>query len=255
VKVVEGSGSDLPGLYSAAVAELDKIPGAKNFPKNLVKVGQQQVFAEKVKLKDNYTGIAFLVHDNGMSEGDLLKLRKLVTLSLTQKMDERSHVILLPKRDGLSDKIAEAAQNMGVSSFEISHQGGQRVVESAPKGKNKTVRTTVNLGKGDGVGEFASQREVVQDARAVFVAGGDYKTLAGTIFAMHENTVIGVLETGGMSGKLQSDILKDAGKDVKAELIYDTDPVRLYERVREAVVRKSSISKISLKSYSSSWDD
>jgi hypothetical protein len=64
----------------------------------------------------------------------------------------------------------------------------------------------------------------------IFVAGGDYKSLGGMIFGMYQNTVVAVLETRGMSGKLQKKILSTFDKKPQATVIYDSDPVRLYER-------------------------
>jgi hypothetical protein len=71
----------------------------------------------------------------------------------------------------------------------------------------------------------------------VFVAGGDHRTLGGTVFAMYQPTVVAVLETKGMTGKLRSDILSTFHKPAHAKMIYDSDPARLYNRAIKAAQR------------------
>jgi hypothetical protein len=51
---------------------------------------------------------------------------------------------------------------------------------------------------------------------------------------MYHPTVVAVLETGGMSGKLKSQILSTFNKPAHAKMIYDSDPVRLYNRAVQA---------------------
>ena len=231
-------------LMEEATRALDRNVKAKLFPKSLVKPGRQQVFSDP-NAKEKFSVFSFLVNDNGMSQGDVEKVRRLAKLVATGKLDDRPKAIVVPHRDGLTDTVADIAVQSGVPTFEISHQEGTRLSDN--KG-----RKLVRLGKGEGVGEFASQREVVQDARVVFVAGGDYKTLGGLIFALHEKTIIAVLETGGMSGALREEIAPHFGKSVDAELIYDSDPVKLLEKVKAAALPKPKIKYKYESDYSSS---
>ena len=54
---------------------------------------------------------------------------------------------------------------------------------------------------------------------------------------MYQPTVVAVLKTGGMSGKLKSDILSTFNKPAHAKMIYDSDPVRLYNRAVKAAAK------------------
>jgi hypothetical protein len=92
------------------------------------------------------------------------------------------------------------------------------------------------------VGQVSAYRHGIDRSDVVFVAGGDHRTLGGTVFAMYQPTVVAVLETGGMSGKLRSQILSTFNKPAHATMIYDSDPVRLYNRaVRAAEKLRHSV--------------
>jgi hypothetical protein len=79
----------------------------------------------------------------------------------------------------------------------------------------------------------------VGDADVLYVTGGDATTLAAVIFALHKPTVIGVLDSGGISSALRK-ILTVADKNPGgATVIYDDNPRSLVERVQRELARRA----------------
>ena len=177
---------------------------------------------------------AFFGHDEGLTGADRTKVDQLVTL-LSAQHPGRMPVLVVPTRPGLTAEVAKKAQAKGVRTLGISP--ARTKAEHVAGGQSVDGLGRIQLtGKGAGVGEFAAQRHVIEHANVVFVAGGDYKSLGGTIFAMYHDTVVAVLETegGGMSGKLRGEILTTFDKKPFATMVFDSDPVRLYHKAIEA---------------------
>jgi len=175
----------------------------------------------------------FFGTSRGMSSGDRAKVMQLVDHIAADRTGGRTPLLVAPVRKGLTSQVARAAQKQGVKTVGITHASSSG--ELVGRGRPRTMFDTIQLtGEGKGVGEIAAYRHGIDRADVVFVAGGDHRTLGGTVFAMYQPTVVAVLETGGMSGKLRTDILSTFDKPAHATMIYDSDPGRLYRRAVSA---------------------
>ncbi len=245
IRIVEDS--DPEKLIISGMLELDNIKGkAAAFPTSLVKVGKRPVLSSGI-LKDANV-ISYLVDGQGMSPVDRAKLTRLTKRINSEPIEGRHPVVVVPDRPGLTATVAKQAAAAGVSTVTLSHLGPPKI----EKITDKHVR--LFLDRGEGVGEFAAGREVTQDARVVIVAGGDYKTLSGLVYALHNDTLIAVLETGGMSGGLRSDIMPVISeKGSKAKVVYASDPDELFAKIQHELAPPPPLPP-SKKSYSFDFD-
>jgi len=169
----------------------------------------------------------------GMSRADRSTVMKLVDRIAADRTGDRAPLLVTPVRNGLTSQVARAAHKRGVKTVGISWASSAPEVRG--RGKPRKMFDVIQLtGEGKGVGEVAAYRHGIDRSDVVFVAGGDHKTLGGAVFAMYQPTVVAVLETGGMSGKLRSRILSTFNKPAYATMIYDSDPVRLYNKAVRA---------------------
>lgn len=168
-----------------------------------------------------------------MSSEDRAKVMTLVDRISADRTGGRKPLLVTPVRRGLTSTVARAAKQRGVTTVGISHAStpGEVVGRGKPRKMFDRIQLT---GEGKGVGQVAAYRHAISKSDVVFVAGGDHKTLGGTVFAMYQPTVVAVLETKGMTGKLRSHILSTFNKPAHATMIYDSDPVRLYNRAVKA---------------------
>jgi hypothetical protein len=176
---------------------------------------------------------SFFGTTEGMAPAGVSKVSKLVQLIAQDRTGGRKPLLVTPTRHGLPSEVAKAAKGLGVLTVGVSPSGTwhQHTKGNRPTIGYDKIRLT---GEGPGVGELAAYQHGIKKSDVVFVAGGDYQTLGGTLFAMYHPTVVAVLETGGMSGKLKSQILSTFNKPAHAKMIYDSDPVRLYNRAVQA---------------------
>lgn len=172
--------------------------------------------------------------ERGMSDLDRAHLQRLATLIGTPQPGEEKPLVLGPARSGLTAEMFEVARRAGAETLGVSGANSKKEHAEAGYGTNGFDRIELT-GKGTGVGAFAAIRPVVDRSKIVFVAGGDHETLAGVVFASYQrNTILAVLVTDGMTGKLEHEITKTYDKPAQATVIYDTDPDRLYARARKA---------------------
>ena len=214
-------------LVESSLEQLAELPEAIAFPEQLVHpVGPRSLLTASERGKQVFS---FLAHENELSDAGL---REWAHVLDGYSGDPRAHLAVIPKRDGkLSEATAGILRRKGADVVEIAAGGTYKEAQSGP------VRYA-GMGE-EGIGEFMAQRQVVGDAKAIFVAGGDYKTLAGVIFGLHQRTVIGVLESGGLSSGLK-EILSIADKNPGgATVLYDSDGANLYRRVAHALEDKT----------------
>lgn len=228
-------------LLTAAVVELDKIPGAKKFPERheLARLEHHDVFRSSAyKMREEHSVVTLLVNDNKknpLSKMDRKKVDRFAELInhfafVGDSTAGIRNTVVVPDRDGLTAELAKKAAASGAYVVRVSHK---KVAGQGPVKEDGI--TTVYLGKGEAQGEFAAQRELVENARVVFVAGGDFKTLSAVVHALSEDTTIAVLETeGGVSGHLKN-ILTTLDKGTRARLVYDDDPDRLFLETRRSI--------------------
>jgi hypothetical protein len=183
---------------------------------------------------------AFFGNERDLTKEDRARVDALVAQIQGGAHDRRPPLLVMSTRPGLTEAVAERAQSLGVETLGVSAAGS--VAQHLKLGYATRGLDHVQLtGKGAGVGEFAAVRPVVESANVVFVAGGDHHTLGATVYASYRNTVLAVLTTAGMSGKIESDIWKTFEKPPVAKMIYDSDPARLYRRAVAAAdeIRKA----------------
>jgi hypothetical protein len=214
-------------------AALRKVPTAGPFPSSLVRIGPNEVFPVGARDRENI--LSFFVHHAGLSGEDRARIDELIDRVAAGGVSGARPTVVVPDRSGLTEQVADRAVEHKLSTVVVSSDSA-REREQQVRG-----RRLVSLGKGPGVGEFASLREVVQDARVVFAAGGDYKSLAGVAFALNDTKlpVIAILETdGGLSAHLREFLGKF--KSNSATIVFDRDPEQLLRKVNEAIAAKKS---------------
>jgi hypothetical protein len=248
------SDSDPKELIKKSRAALDKIPEKdRAFPSEHVRVGARQVFKDPEAVRKGFNVISYLVDRQGMKASDVEKLKTLTGLlnDPEASIAGRKPFVMIPDREGLTAEIAQDAIKRKVTAFAISGRGPKRNVQ-------RDGVLHVNLDKGEGVGESAVGREVTQDARVVVVAGGDYKTLSHLVYALHTDTIVAVLESGGLSSGLREDIMPViSDKSHKAKVIYSSDPRELYSKIKRELDPPKWESKSYEKKYESkksSWE-
>ncbi len=172
--------------------------------------------------------------DRNLTDLDHARLKKLMVLIGTPRAGEQQPLLIGPARTGLTASMFEVARKAGAETLGVSGANSTKEHLAAGYGIDGFDRIELT-GKGTGVGAFAALRPIVERSKIVFVAGGDHETLAGVVYASyHRNTILAVLDTNGMSGKLEHEITKTYDKPAQAMVIYDSDPVLLYERARAA---------------------
>lgn len=185
-------------------------------------------------MKKTHNVYAFFGTSSEMDRADRAKVRTLTKQIATDAMGGRKPLLVVPTRPGLPTTVAKLAHGLGVETVGISPSWTRKKHHQAKQNSDglDVVRLT---GEGNrGIGQLASYRHAIQNADVVFVAGGDHRTLGGTIFAMYQPTVVAVLETKGMTSALRQKILTTYDKPATAQMIFDSDPKRLYQRAREA---------------------
>lgn len=184
----------------------------------------------------------FFGDGRGMSAADRGKVRRLTDLLAADRTGGRTPVVVAPTRRGLVSQVVRRAKARGARTVGISaaHTPRQLRRDRASSTGFDRVQLT---GEGRGVGELAAYQHAIKRSDVVFVAGGDHRTLGGTVFAMYQPTVVAVLETGGMSGKLRSHILSTFNKPAHAKMLYDTDPARLVRRATRAAARLRNVQR------------
>jgi hypothetical protein len=180
----------------------------------------------------------------GMDQQDRKSVERLVDCIAKDVTGGRKPLLVTPARNGLDSVVAGLAKKRGVRTVGISNASDPEQLRRP--GRPRRMFDVIQLtGEGPGVGELAAYRHAISRSDVVFVAGGDEKTLGGTVFAMYQPTVVAVLETRGrtMSGKLRSDILSTFNKPAHAKMIYDSDPIRLYSRAIKAAEELRHVEK------------
>lgn len=218
------------GLLGDLAGGLGASPRRRGHEPSLVSPGGSAVTEATTRGHNVYT---FFGTTRGMSSADRAKVMTLVERIAKDRTGGRQPLLVTPVRRGLASTVARAARERGVSTVGIS--SAATALEVTGRGKPRKMFDTIQLtGEGGGVGQVSAYRHGIERSDVVFVAGGDHRTLGGTVFAMYQPTVVAVLETGGMSGKLRSHILSTFDKPAHATMIYDSDPVRLYNRAVRA---------------------
>jgi uncharacterized protein (TIGR00725 family) len=199
--------------------------------KKPVEMHRKPVITAQVKQDKNI--YAFFGTSSRMKRDDKRKVMQLTKLIARDTTGGRKPMLVVPTRPGLPATIAQIAHGLGAKTLGISPAWSQRLHKAAKQSTAglDQVRLT---GEGTrGIGRLAAYRHAIENADVVFVAGGDHRTLGGTVFAMYQPTVVAVLETAGMSKSLRK-ISATYDKPAYAKMIYDSDPTRLYRRAVKA---------------------
>jgi hypothetical protein len=181
------------------------------------------------KLLDSHNVFALFATDDGLSERQATKVRTLVDLIAQDRTQTRAPLVVASTRGGFLAELLRRAQEQGTKTIGVSPQKTRRAFHQAAESAMGLDQVYLTA-EGPGAGELASYRHTIEKANVVFVAGGDYQTLGGTVFAMYQPTVVAILESGGLAGKLRRSVLSTFDKPAHARMIYDSDPARLYRR-------------------------
>jgi predicted Rossmann-fold nucleotide-binding protein len=179
---------------------------------------------------------AFFGHEDGMTALDRARLDRFVDRAAAARGDGRRNVLLAPARTGLTAQVAARARAAGATTIGIS-SARSRAEHQSLGHASEGFDALYWARRGGGVGEFSALRKVVDPAQIVLVAGGDYKTLAGLVFGLYRPTVVAVLETEGLSGRLRHEILSSFDKEPQASVLFDHDPDRLFQAAQAEAER------------------
>jgi hypothetical protein len=243
VRVVKSRDPDrLLAKADAALADLHRA-GIKTEPRAALYRTRPHRSVVTAEQRSKRVIMSFLVDDGGRAvEGDLQKTERLIDLALRARIKGKAGLPI--SRDNALAKQAFLAGGQG--GVLVSHEGGkdERLQTGGRKDSTLLVRRT---GKGPGVGEFASHREVVEHADVIFVTSAYFKNLSGLAFALRASKppVIAVLElesTGSRHIANMSKLME--GED---RFVFDSDPARLIEKAAAKLTEKKPEEKPDVK--------
>ncbi len=156
---------------------------------------------------------------------------------LGKAIAEKDCVVVTGGCPGLPYAATKGAKDAG--GFTVGISPGIDLREHVELYKSPTDYLDILIFTGSGL----MGREVigVRSCDVIIIAGGRSGTLGEFCIAYDEGKPIGVLEnTGGVTVRIK-DIVESIQKETGSEIIYDTDPYRLVDRLLEVYERTKNI--------------
>lgn len=164
----------------------------------------------------------------GGSEGENAKRAYPLARKVGEAIAKQGHILITGATEGVPFEAAKAAKAAGGSNIgfspagtEIEHKKKFRLPMS-PKVFDHIIFTEA--------GYAGRNLLMVRSADATIMIDGRMGTLNEFTAAYEENEIVGVLEGSGGTANLVRQILA-AAKKGKRKVIFDTDPMRLVEKV------------------------
>lgn len=164
----------------------------------------------------------------GGSEGENARKAYLLARKAGKEIAKRGHVLITGATQGVPFEAAKAAKAVGGSNIGFSPAGTE--VEH-----RKKFRLPMNPKIFDHIiyteaGYAGRNLLMVRSSDATIMIDGRIGTLNEFTVAYEENEIVGVLEGSGGTADLARRIL-DAAKKGQRKVIFDSDPVKLVEKV------------------------
>lgn len=164
----------------------------------------------------------------GGSEGENARKAYSLARKVGEEIAKQGHILITGATQGVPYEAAKAAKDVGGSNIgfspagtEMEHKKKYRLPMS-PKVFDHIVFTEA--------GYAGRNLLMVRSSDATIMIDGRMGTLNEFTAAYEENEIIGVLEDSGGTADLVRRIL-DAAKKGQRKVIFDSDPIRLVEKV------------------------
>lgn len=171
----------------------------------------------------------------GGSEGGNAEKAYPLARIMGKEIAKRGHILITGATSGVPFEAAKVAKEMGGSNIgfspagtEIEHKKKYRLPMS-PKIFDHIIYTEA--------GYAGRNLLMVRSADATIMIDGRIGTLNEFTAAFEENQVVGVLEGSGGTADLVRRIL-DVAKKGQRKVIFDSDPVKLVEKVIEKIKKE-----------------
>lgn len=150
---------------------------------------------------------------------------------------KKGHVLITGATNGVPFEAAKAAKKAGGSNIGFSPAGTD--IEHARKYRLPLSPKIFDHIIFTEAGYAGRNLLMVRSADATIMIDGRMGTLNEFTVAYEEDEIVGVLEGSGGTSDLVRAIIEAAGKGLR-KVIFDTDPVRLVERVIERIKKEKN---------------
>jgi len=169
----------------------------------------------------------------GSAGGEMLREALDKCYLLGRALAEKDCVVVTGGCPGLPFAATRGAKDAG--GFTVGISPGINLIEHVEMYKSPTEYLDILIFTGSGL----MGREVigVRSCDIIIIAGGRSGTLGEFCIAYDEGKPIGILEgTGGVTVRIR-DIVESIQKDTGSEIIYESDPYQLVEKLLEVYER------------------
>jgi len=169
----------------------------------------------------------------GSAGGEMLREALDKCYLLGRALAEKDCVVVTGGCPGLPFAATRGAKDAG--GFTVGISPGINLIEHVEMYKSPTEYLDILIFTGSGL----MGREVigVRSCDIIIIAGGRSGTLGEFCIAYDEGKPIGILEgTGGVTVRIR-DIVESIQKDTGSEIVYESDPYQLVEKLLEVYER------------------
>jgi hypothetical protein len=177
----------------------------------------------------------FKICVSGGSEGKNAQKAYDLARKVGETIAKRGHVLITGATNGIPFEAAKAAKKTGGSNIGFSPAGTE--IEHAKKYRLPMDPKIFDHIIFTEAGYAGRNLLMVRSADATIMIDGRMGTLNEFTDAYEEDEIVGVLEGSGGTADLVRAIMEAAGKGLR-KVLFDTDPVRLVDRVIERIKKE-----------------
>jgi len=177
----------------------------------------------------------FKICVSGGSEGKNAQKAYDFARKVGEAIAKRGHVLITGATSGIPFEAAKAAKKTGGSNIGFSPAGTE--IEHAKKYRLPMDPKIFDHIIFTEAGYAGRNLLMVRSADATIMIDGRMGTLNEFTDAYEEDEIVGVLEGSGGTADLVRAIMEAAGKGLR-KVLFDTDPVRLVDRVIERIKKE-----------------
>ena len=177
----------------------------------------------------------FKICVSGGSEGKNAQKAYDFARKVGEAIAKRGHVLITGATSGIPFEAAKAAKKTGGSNIGFSPAGTE--IEHAKKYRLPMDPKIFDHIIFTEAGYAGRNLLMVRSADATIMIDGRIGTLNEFTDAYEEDEIVGVLEGSGGTADLVRAIMEAAGKGLR-KVLFDTDPVRLVDRVIERIKKE-----------------
>lgn len=171
----------------------------------------------------------------GGSEGENARKAYLLARKVGKEIAKKGHILITGATHGVPFETAKAAKEAGGSNIGFSPAGTE--IEHKKKFRLPMDSKIFDHIIYTEAGYAGRNLLMVRSSDATIMIDGRMGTLNEFTAAYEENEIVGVLEGSGGTADLVRRIL-DAAKKGQRKVIFDSDPVRLVEKVIEKIKKE-----------------